>query len=218
MPSSAKEPSSATTSSAAAAAAEAEDVFEQYQESKAVDTSKRVVEKETSSFSFSTEDEKQPSSFSSNFNFNGREESGIPAATVGMEKERFDSKNALRGSSSQKTSSVGYTQSSTDIEEKVQKVSPPRQKAYRDDRLEKQQGFGLRRDYDNMDIMSPTSYRQQNTNNSNANTSNVAKQNEPEHPPDGSINEILEVGFILSSQQLMWLLPQTSQVHLQSHS
>lgn len=199
MPSSAKEPSSATTSSAAAAA-EAEDVFEQYQESKAVDTSKRVLDKETSSFSFSTEDENKPSSFSSNFNFNGREESGIPTVTVGMEKERFDSKNALRGSSSQKTSSVGYSQSSADIEEKVQKVSPPRQKAFRDDRLEKQQGFGLRRDYDNMDIMSPTSYRQQNTNNSNANTSSAAKQNEPEHPPDGSINEILEVGFILSCQ------------------
>ncbi|XP_057772158.1 kinesin-like protein KIN-13A [Salvia miltiorrhiza] len=188
LPSSAKEPSSATTSSAAAAAAEAEDFYEQHQESKAMDTSRRVSEKETSSFNFSTEEEKPPSSFSSNFNLNGRDESGM--AAVGMEKERFDVKNSLRASTSQKTSSAGYTQSSTDVEEKVQKVSPPRQKAYREDRLEKQ-GHGLRRDYDNMDIMSPTSYKQQNANTSNANAP-VAKQSEPEQPRDGSINEILE--------------------------
>ncbi|KAL1543080.1 Kinesin-like protein KIN-13A [Salvia divinorum] len=161
FPSSVKEPSSATTSSAAAA--EAEDFYEQHQESKVMDTSRRVPEKETSSFNFSTEEDKPPSSFSSNFNLNGCDVSGM--ASVGMEKERFDFKNSLRGSTSLKTFSAGYPQSSTDVEEKVQKVSPPRQKAYREDRLEKQ-GLRIRRDYDNMD-------------------------SEPE-PRDGSINEILE--------------------------
>lgn len=167
---------------------EAEDLYEQYQESKAVDTSRKVSEKETSSFNFSTEEEKQPSSFSTNYNLSGRDESSIAAA--GMEKEQIDVKKSSRGSTSQKTSSANYTQSSTDVEEKVQKVSPPRQKAIREDRL--------RRDFDNLDIMSPSSHKQQNVNNSNANTS-FAKQNEPEQPPDGSINEILEVCFKLSS-------------------
>lgn len=189
LPSSAKEPSSATTSSAAAAA-EADDLFEQYQESKAVDTSRKVSEKETSSFNFS-EEEKQPSSFSTNYNFSGRDESSLAAA--GMEKEQVDVKKSSRGSTSQKTSSANYSQSSTDVEEKVQKVSPPRQKAIREDRL--------RRDFDNLDIMSPSSHKQQNMNNSNANTS-FAKQSEPEQPPDGSINEILEVCFKPSSQKL----------------
>ncbi|KAG6431184.1 hypothetical protein SASPL_109261 [Salvia splendens] len=183
LPSNVKEPSSATASSAAAA--EAEDFYEQHQESKLMDTSRRVSEKETSSYNFSTEEEKLPSSFSSNFSINGRDESGV----VGMEKERFDVKNSLRGSTSQKTSSAGYTQSSTDVDEKVQRISPPRQKAYRDDRLEKQ-GLGIRRDFDNMDIMSPTSYKQQNMNTSNAN--NPVAKPEPEQPRDESINEILE--------------------------
>ncbi|KAL1548455.1 Kinesin-like protein KIN-13A [Salvia divinorum] len=178
-----KEPSSATVSSAAAA--EAEDFYEQHQESKLMDTSRRVLEKETPFFDFSTEEEKLPSSFSSNININGRDESGV----VGMEKERFDVKNSLRGSTSQKTSSAGYTQSSTDVDEKVPKISPPRQKAYREDWLEKQ-GLGIRREFENMDILSPTSYKQQNTNTSNANTL-VAKP-EPEQPRDESINEILE--------------------------
>lgn len=185
MPSSAKETSSATTSSPA----EAEDVYEQYQEPKAMDTSRRVSEKETSSFNFSTEEEKQPSSFSSNYNFNGRDESSMAGA--GMEKEQVDVRKSVRGSTSQRTPSANYTQSSTDVEEKVQKVSPPRQKAYREDRL--------RRDFDNLDITSPSSHKQQNVNNSNANTS-FAKQSEPEQPPDGSINEILEVCFKFSSQ------------------
>ncbi|KAI3469381.1 hypothetical protein Pfo_026044 [Paulownia fortunei] len=180
LPPSVKESSSAPTLSVTA---ETEDVYEQHQESKVVDSSRRILEKESSSFN----DEKHPSSFSSNSNFNGREESGV--ASGGLEKERLDAKNAFKGSSSQKTFSVGYSQSSTDIEEKVQKVSPPRQKAYRDERLEKL-GHGPRKDTDNSDI-SPRSYKQQNVNNSNA-TSTGAKQHEPEPPPDGSINEILE--------------------------
>ncbi|KAL0376442.1 UNVERIFIED_CONTAM: Kinesin-like protein KIN-13A [Sesamum calycinum] len=148
LPPSAKESSSTPTLSVTA---EREDVYEQHQESKVVDTSRRVIDKETSSFNFSTDDEKQSSNFSSNFNFNGRDESGVAAG-----------------------------------EKKAQKVSPPRQKVYRDEKL----GHGPRKDIENQDI-STTSYKQQNINNSSA-ASTGAKRYEPEPPPDGSINEILE--------------------------
>lgn len=175
LPPSGKESSAAATSSITP---ETEDVYEQYQESKVVDTSRRV-DKETSSFNFSTDDEKQPPSLASSFNFNGREESAVPAG--GMERERLDVKNSYKGSTSQKTS---YAQSSSDVEEKVQKVSPPRQKAY----------SRPTKDFNNFDV-SPRSYRQQSATNSNVNTTGH-RQNEPEQtPPDGSINEILEVCF-----------------------
>ncbi|KAK6161165.1 hypothetical protein DH2020_004546 [Rehmannia glutinosa] len=179
LPPIAKESSSAPT---LPVTAETEDVYEQHQLSKVVDTSRRLVEKETSSFN----DEKLPSCFSSNSNFNVREESEVSAG----EKERpLDVKNAFRGPPSQKTFSTGYSQSSTDVEEKVQKVSPPRQKAYRDEKIEKP-GHGPKKDSDNSD-MSSSIYKQQTVNNSNA-TSSGAKQYEPEPPRDGSINEILQ--------------------------
>ncbi|KAK6161178.1 hypothetical protein DH2020_004559 [Rehmannia glutinosa] len=179
LPPIAKESSSAPT---LPVTAETEDVYEQHQLSKVVDTSRRLVEKETSSFN----DEKLPSCFSSNSNFNVREESEVSAG----EKERpLDVKNAFKGPPSQKTFSMGYSQSSTDVEEKVQKVSPPRQKAYRDEKIEKP-GHGPKKDSDNSD-MSSSIYKQQTVNNSNA-TSSGAKQYEPEPPRDGSINEILQ--------------------------
>ncbi|PIM97600.1 Kinesin-like protein [Handroanthus impetiginosus] len=188
LPPSGKESSSVPTPPVTA---ETDDVYEQQQESIVVDTSRRVPEKETPSFNLSTDNEKQSSSFSSNFNLNGREESGVAMGGVERERERerVDVRNAFKSSTSQKTSSVGYTQSSTDIEEKVKKVSPPRQKAYREEKLEKT-GHGPRKDNDISDI-SPSSYKQQSINNSTA-TSTGAKQYEPEPPPDGSLNEILE--------------------------
>ncbi|KAL8484991.1 hypothetical protein ACS0TY_027338 [Phlomoides rotata] len=184
LPPSGKESSAAATSYISA---EAEDVYDLQQESKVVDTSRRVLDKETSSFNFSTDDDRQPPNIASSFNFNGREEGAVAAG--GMERERLDVKNSFKGSISQKTSSVGYAQSSSDVEEKVQKVSPPRQKAYREERLEKQ-GHRPTKDFSNFDA-SPRSYKQQSVSNSNANTTG-ARQNEPEPPPDGSINEILE--------------------------
>lgn len=181
LPPSGKESSAAATSYSTA---ETEDVYEQYQESKVVDTSGRV-DKETSSFNFSADDEKQTPSIASSFNFNGREESAVPAG--GVERERLDVKNSFKGTISQKTSSVGHAQSSSDVEEKVQKVSPPRQKAY----------SRPTKDFNNFDV-SPRSNKQQTASISNANTTSV-RQNEPEPPPDGSINEILEVCFEISS-------------------
>ncbi|GFP83466.1 kinesin-13a [Phtheirospermum japonicum] len=173
--------SSAPTSSVSAA--ETEDVYEQLQVSKVVDSSRRqLVDKETSSFN----DERLPAGFfSSNSNFNGREESEV-AAAAGDRERQLDVKNAFKfPPPSQKTFSTVYSQSSTDVEEKVQKVSPPRQKAYRDEKIEK-----LKKDIDNSDA-SPSSYRQRIANSSNA-TNTGTKQYETESPPDGRINEILE--------------------------
>ncbi|KAK4477865.1 hypothetical protein RD792_017128 [Penstemon davidsonii] len=158
--------------------AETEDVYEQLQDSKVMDTNRRVAEKDTSFYNFNTDDEKQPSSSFSNFNFNGCEESELTAGS-------FDVKNT---SKSQKTYS-GYSQNSADIEEKVQKVSPPRQKAYREERLERP-GNASRKDNESSNISS-SSYKQQNIANSNANSTG-SKQYESESPPDGNINAILQ--------------------------
>ncbi|GER52186.1 kinesin motor family protein [Striga asiatica] len=162
---------------------ESEEAYEQLQVSKVVDTSRRHAAKEVSSFN----DEKLPSSFSSNVRFSGREESEV---TAGDEKERsLEVRNAFRAPRSQKTFSVGsYSQSSTDVEERVQKVSPPRQKAYsyKDEKIEEG-----KRDIDSLDLMPPSSYKQRIVYNSSA-RSTGSKQCEPEPPPDGRMNEILE--------------------------
>ncbi|KAL0457412.1 UNVERIFIED_CONTAM: Kinesin-like protein KIN-13A [Sesamum latifolium] len=144
LPPSAKESSSTPTSSVTA---EREDAYEQHQESKVCGYKQK-------------DDEKQSSNISSNFNFNGRDESGVAAG--GSERERLDVRNASKGSTSQKMFSAG------------------------DEKL----GHGARKDIENQDL-STTSYKQQNINNSSA-ASTGAKRYEPEPPPDGSINEILE--------------------------
>nr|GMD63524.1 kinesin-like protein KIN-13A [Ipomoea batatas] len=62
------------------------------------------------------------------------EESG--ATSDATERERFEVKNTYGGPPSQKASSTSYSQNSMDTEEKTQKVSPPRRKAYRDEKTE----------------------------------------------------------------------------------
>lgn len=166
---------------------------EDNQESRFLDTSRRVLEKETpATYQFAPSDEKQPSSYSSNITFNGRDETS--ATAVGLEKERPDIKSTFRASTTQKSSySVGSSQNSAVAEEKVQKVSPPRQKAYKDERVEKPV-YGTRKESDSSDMSSNT-YKPQNVNNSSS-TSSGTKHYESEPPPDASINEILEVGFM----------------------
>ncbi|KAL6548253.1 Kinesin-like protein KIN-13A [Orobanche gracilis] len=177
LPPIAKESSSAPTLSATTETTE--DIYEQLQVSKVVDTSRRqLVDKETSYFN----DEKLPSKFSSNSN-NGREEAEVAA---GEKEMTLDVKNAFRVPPREKTFSMGYPQSSMDVEEKAEKVSPPRQKAFRDERFEKLS----KKESDNLDV-SPSSYRQRFVNNSNA-ASSGAKQCEPEPSVDGRMNEILE--------------------------
>ncbi|CAA2983188.1 kinesin KIN-13A [Olea europaea subsp. europaea] len=210
-PSIIKESSSAPSPSFGA---DTEDVYEKGQESKAVDTNRRDLRKET--YNVSTDYDKPPSSFSSNTAFNAHEETGVTSSA--LEKERFDVRSSVI-STGQKTYSTLYSQNSADTEEKVQKVSPPRRKVYRDEKL----GIGSKRDAANSDLPTTTSYKQQITNNSNAASigsfpglkrdgassdlqttshkqqisnnpnavSSGSKQSELE-PPDESINEILE--------------------------
>ncbi|GMP56856.1 hypothetical protein CsSME_00021171 [Camellia sinensis var. sinensis] len=167
--------------------ADVEDVYEQHQEVKVVDTGgRRVVEKENPSYNPS-ESNKQPSTFPSNYPFGEREDGGVTFGTV--ERERVD-KQKICGLTSQKMHSSSYLQNSVDTEERVQKVSPPRRKAHRDEKSEKP-GNWLKKDGCGSDP-SATSYKQQST--SNFTSSNVgSRQNEPEPPPpDRNINEILE--------------------------
>ncbi|CAL5393260.1 unnamed protein product [Camellia sinensis] len=167
--------------------ADVEDVYEQHQEVKVVDTGgRRVVEKENPSYNPS-ESNKQPSTSPSNYPFGEREDGGVTFGTV--ERERVDKQNFV-GLTSQKMHSSSYLQNSVDTEERVQKVSPPRRKAHRDEKSEKP-GNWLKKDGCGSDP-SATSYKQQST--SNFTSSNVgSRQNEPEPPPpDRNINEILE--------------------------
>uniref|UniRef100_A0A5B7AI82 Kinesin-like protein n=1 Tax=Davidia involucrata TaxID=16924 RepID=A0A5B7AI82_DAVIN len=167
--------------------ADMEDVHEQHQEVKVVDTGRKVVEKEDPSYN-PVDLDKQPSTFPSNYPFNGREESRVTSGA--MERDRVDGKNNFGGSTSQKAYSSLYLQNSVDTEEKEKKVSPPRRKTYRDEKSEKL-GNWLKKDGSGSDP-SATSYKLQNT--SNSNTNNVgSRQYEPEPPShDGNINEILE--------------------------
>ncbi|XP_027164544.1 kinesin-like protein KIN-13A [Coffea eugenioides] len=201
-PSSTRESSSAPFSSFSA---DVEDLVDQHQESKAVDN-RRVVQKEFTSYNSSSDVDKQPSSFTSNYT-SGLEES--TATSSAPDKEKSDMKNSHGGSSQkinltsfsqiaadteEKVQKVSpprrkvYPQIPVDTEEKVQKVSPPRRKTYRDERPEKL-GNWPRKDASNFD--SSSSYKQQNVN--IADTNGVgSKQYEPEQPHEDSINEILE--------------------------
>ncbi|KAJ7955112.1 Kinesin-like protein [Quillaja saponaria] len=63
--------------------ANAEDVYDQRQEAKAMDIGRRFVEKETLSYNSTTDFDKQPSSFSSKYILNGREEKGLASGIYG---------------------------------------------------------------------------------------------------------------------------------------
>ncbi|KZV25608.1 kinesin-13A [Dorcoceras hygrometricum] len=187
LPPSVKESSSAPTLSLSV---EMEDIYEQRQDSRAVGTSGRVLEKESLPYNFSTDDEKLPSSFSSKFTLNSHGETADAAG--GSKIERPDVRNTFMGPTitTHKAQSVFYSQNAGEIEDKVQKVSPPRQKPYRDERLERP-GHGLRKESDNSDMPTSSYKQRQNINSSNV-TGIVAKQNETEPPSHESINEILE--------------------------
>ncbi|XVF28310.1 hypothetical protein REPUB_Repub15cG0018600 [Reevesia pubescens] len=181
LPPSNKDPSSA---SALPATVDVEDVYERQQEVKVVDTGRRVVEKDVHTVGF----DKQ-STFLSSYPFNGREESKM--ASDSTDRERFEVSNSYGGSTSQRAYSSN-SQNSADIEEKVQKVSPPRRKATREEKSEKI-GNWAKKDGGGSDLCT-TNSRQANAVNYN-NTNNVGhRQYDPEPPTDGNINAILEVG------------------------
>lgn len=181
-------PSSAPTLAVPAGAG---DAYEQPQESKVLDTSRKAMEKESTSYMPSSDFDKQPSRFGSSLTDKGWEESG--ANSGGMEKDRVEVKNAYGIPAGQKLYSTTNLQSSADVVDKVPKMSPPRRKAYRDEKPEKPErpGNWSRKDVASVDSSS-TSYRQQST--STSTKSVGSRQNEVSSPPrDENINEILEV-------------------------
>ncbi|WMV31468.1 hypothetical protein MTR67_024853 [Solanum verrucosum] len=177
-----KEPSLPTT---LAASAEAEDAYEQPQESKVSEANRRVMEKETTSYNSANVFDKQPSRFSSNQTFNGQDDGGTNFG--GMDRDRFEAKNSYGVPAGQRMQSTSNLQSSTDTEDKVQKVSPPRRKVSRDEKPEKP-GKWSRKDASSSESSS-MSYKQQN-----ASIRSVGSgQNEPSSPPhDDNINELLQ--------------------------
>ncbi|XP_049364010.1 kinesin-like protein KIN-13A [Solanum verrucosum] len=166
------------------------DAYEQPQESKVLDTRRKAMEKESTSYIPSSDFDKQPSRFGSSLIANSWAESG--ANSGGMERDRVEVKNAYSIPAGQKLYSTTNLQSSADVVDKVPKVSPPRRKAYRDEKSEKPErpGNWSRKDVANVDSSS-TSYRQQST--STPTKSVGSRQNEVSSPPrDENINEILE--------------------------
>ncbi|KAL6897754.1 hypothetical protein ACP4OV_006713 [Aristida adscensionis] len=114
---------------------EAEEFPNQMQEKRPVDTYRKGAENFTSNSSI----EPERNSFSTipSYSNRGREENG--AASSFNDRERFDS----RSSQTAYTSKAQLVQNSatTQEEEKVTKVSPPRRKAVREDKSERQSNY-----------------------------------------------------------------------------
>lgn len=158
-------------------------MYDQQQQVKAVDTSRRVTDKNYYHKSIADLD-KRSSAFPSNQSLKNREESGVVSGFV--DKERTDLKNPSIGSTSHKLYSSSSSHNAVDTTEKVQKVSPPRRKTFRDDKPDKLIKDGTSFDQSN------APYQQQNT----AYTNNVRHgQLESEPSLDGNNNEIHEVGY-----------------------
>ncbi|MFS7923135.1 putative plus-end-directed kinesin ATPase [Helianthus anomalus] len=165
-----------------------DDTYEQHQEAKSMDAGKRAPQR---SYNATSDFEKQPPSSSSNYSFND----------TGFDKEKVDVKSTYSGSNNQK---VYSRPSSVEKEETVQKVSPPRRKSYKEEKLErdinwnkkdngneKSEKFGwLKRDGNNTDIPTVGS-KQQGSSIPNASYT-ASKQSEPEQLHDENVNEILE--------------------------
>ncbi|CAL0325803.1 unnamed protein product [Lupinus luteus] len=174
-----KEPLS---TSSVLASAGAEDFNDQRQDVKTVDIGKKVVEKQI--YSSAAEVDKQPSSFSSSYLFNLRDEKGLASASISREK--FEVKNSYSESTSQNINS--YSQNDTD--EKVRKVSPSRRKGYKDEKPERSTNL-LKRDGNGSDRLTASSKQQQSTVNYSSVTGG-SRQSETESIPNGNINAILE--------------------------
>ncbi|KAF9677988.1 hypothetical protein SADUNF_Sadunf08G0165200 [Salix dunnii] len=172
----------ASSTSLLLVSAAADGVYEQ-QEVKVPDMGRRVVEKETSSLNPTSDYDKQPSSLTSGFSYNGQEESELTSGLA--DRERYGSDSSFGGLTSQKVHS-SYTQHGVDTEDKVPKVSPTRRKGSRDEKS----GNWLKKDGSGPDHP-PTSYsKQQNT--GNCSVSNTGSRQDEPYPPDGNINAILE--------------------------
>ncbi|KAH1091270.1 hypothetical protein J1N35_018527 [Gossypium stocksii] len=156
-----------------------EDIYERQPEVKVVDTGRRVAEKDV----YTTDFDKQPSTFSSGYPFNGREESG--KASGPTDRERFEVNSNYGGSSSQRVYSSN-SQNSADTEEKVPKVSPPRRKATREEKLEKTRNWA-KKDGGGSDSSASNS-RQVNAVNNNETNTIGHRQYDPEEKQEKTRN------------------------------
>ncbi|GLT79393.1 hypothetical protein SLA2020_508840 [Shorea laevis] len=173
----------ALAASSLPASANIDDVSEQQQEVKVGDMGRRVVEKDSFSYNPTTDVDKQ-SNFSSSYPFSGREESGV--TSVSTDKERFETSNNSYGGSTSQRVSASNSQNLVDTEEKVQKVSPPRRKGSKEEKL-KPGNLG-RRDGGGSEL-STTNSRLSSV---SVNQNNVGYRQHEAEPPDGNINELLE--------------------------
>ncbi|KAK8682096.1 hypothetical protein V6N13_054493 [Hibiscus sabdariffa] len=165
------------------ATSDVEDVYEQPQEVKVVDPGRRIIEKDVCTVDF----DKQPSAFSPSRPLGRRGESGTGSGTI--DGERFEGSNSYGGSACQRTYSLS-SQSSLDTEERVQKVSPPRRKATREENSEKMENW-VKNDGGGSDL-SATNSRQANSVNYNG-TNNVGhRQYDTEPPTDKNIKGMLD--------------------------
>ncbi|XP_021727720.1 kinesin-like protein KIN-13A [Chenopodium quinoa] len=142
--------------------------------------SRKAVEKENFSYN-------PPSDFPS-YSYNGR--SVNSAASGSSDGDKFERKNTFVGSTSQKSYSSS-AQNSADMEENIQKASPPRRKiSSRDDKTEKL-GTWLKKDGVGPD---PSTITHRSHNMSAANANSVSsRHSEPETVAnDGDIDAILE--------------------------
>ncbi|XP_056841990.1 kinesin-like protein KIN-13A isoform X2 [Raphanus sativus] len=98
-----------------------EDVFEPPQVVSVQETGRRV---EKDNYTASGIDFRQPT--------HNREESGIPS--ISMDKGRSETSNSFGGCNSQRNHLSSYPQETSDREEKVKKVSPPRGKGLREEK------------------------------------------------------------------------------------
>ncbi|CAH8276494.1 unnamed protein product [Arabidopsis lyrata] len=158
-----------------------EDVFEPPQEPNVQETGRRV---EKDSYSTSGIEFKQPTHYLSSYPVNFREESGIPS--ISMDKGRPDTSNSFGGSTSQRIHSSSYSQDSSDQEEKVKKVSPPRRKVSREEKPERTQNWSKRDVVSASDVPATTNSRQHNI----ASTSRQYETTEPSL--DENIDALLE--------------------------
>lgn len=159
-----------SSTSSVPASAGAED-FNYQRPEKTMDIGRKFIERENASYSSAaTAVDNQPLSFSSNYLSNGREEKGLPSAS--LDRERFEPKNSYGDSTSQKMNS--YSQ--IDTGEKLQKVSPPRRKGSKDEKSERPAN-GVKRDANGSDTFT-TSSKQQST----GNYSTVSKDEKSDRP------------------------------------
>ncbi|GAB2227464.1 hypothetical protein Droror1_Dr00009286 [Drosera rotundifolia] len=165
-----------------------EDVQDQFPDVRIADLNRRATGKETFSSKPTGDYDRQPTRFPSNKAASETDASSTSLASV--DKEAVETGPNFGGSTGQRMYS-SYASNLADVEEKAQKVSPPRRKvSSRDDRSE-QLGNWLKKEGSGSDPPA-TSYKFQNT--SNARTSNnVSKHYEPEPSlRDGSLDALLE--------------------------